>query len=113
MSNGANCFFIKVGDTGRPYRSTLLDGAAQALDLTNRTVHFRMKDRNDLIVIDQPGVVENPPGTDGKVRYNWTAADVQRVGAYTVWWVLDAATAPVHVPSQGGNGVVIESAELD
>lgn len=112
MSNGASCFIIKAGDTGRPYRSTLLDGAAQPIDLTNRTVHFRMKDRFDLIVVDQAAIIEAPPA-DGVVRYDFAPADVERVGNYTAWWVIDAATSPVHVPSIGGNGIRIESAELD
>jgi len=59
-----------------------------AVDLTSKTVQFRMRAVNSTTLrVDQPATIVS--AVNGQVRYDWAAADVTGpAGDYLVWWVV-------------------------
>lgn len=103
-------FVIKIGDTARPYVAVIRGGDGQPVDLAGASsIRFQMQDAADVVVIDEPAVVDGPPA-NGQVRYTWTDSDVARAGSYKVWVVADSALGTVTAPSRGHNQVIIETA---
>ena len=67
------------------------DGAV--IDLNGKTVKFKMRALGATTTkVDQPAVIVTPPGTDGKVRYDWAAGDVDTAGQFLVWWEVTSGT---------------------
>jgi hypothetical protein len=60
------------------------DGAV--VDLTAATVRFKMRaSGSSVLKVDQPAVIV-APATNGNVRYDWAAIDVDTANDYLVWW---------------------------
>lgn len=72
---------------GRPY------------DLTGASVTFRMRNhKQTTLKVDSSGNISNPPGTDGKVQYDWVAADLDTPGEYLGWWkIVPTSGDPIEV----------------
>lgn len=70
------------------------------LDLTGSTVKFRMrKIGTSTLKVDAAASLVNSPGTDGQVKYDWAAADVDTQGEYRAWWhVTLASTETLDTP---------------
>lgn len=88
-----------VGNTAPSITDTLQevksDGSIGARDLNGATVRFRMRSLfGSDVLIDSPVVIVNPPGTNGKIRYDWTLGNTttnidSSPGPYQGWWHLD------------------------
>jgi hypothetical protein len=60
--------------------------AGQPLNLTGKSVKFRMRLKDgEALKVDSAAQLESPL-TSGKVRYDWAAADTDTPGAYVFWW---------------------------
>lgn len=67
-----------------------VDGAPY--DLNGATVRFKMRPVGSATLkVDQLAQVVTPPGTNGQVRYDWAAADVDTAGQFLVWWEITRA----------------------
>ena len=71
---------IKRNDTAPPFTATCTDSAGDAIDISNSTVRFHMKDSSGTVKVDAAAdIVSGPAGT---VRYDWIAADTDQVGTF-------------------------------
>lgn len=61
-----------------------------AFDLTGKTVKFRMRsESSSTLKVDASASITTPPGTDGKVHYDWASGDVDTAGRFMFWWSVD------------------------
>lgn len=75
-------FVIKQNDTSPSIEATLTNINGTAINITNASVRFHMKNMtNNNLVIDQAATIIN--GVGGIVRYNWQASDTQKIGIYS------------------------------
>lgn len=64
----------------------------QVVDVSAKTVTFSMRARgSSTLKIDHATVVKPNGGSDGVVRYDWAAIDVDTVGEYLAWWEVTLA----------------------
>jgi hypothetical protein len=78
------------------------------VDLTGKTVKFKMRVVNsDTLTVDAAATVVGP-ATDGNVRYDWAAVDVDTAGYYLVWWEVTTTSGG---RTQDYNEALIEIAE--
>ena len=91
---------LKRHDTS-PFRATLKDGAYAAVNLTGATVRFHLRSvDDDVLVVEADAVVVS--GAAGTVRYDWTAADVDRVGDHLAEFQVTYSDGAVETfPSDG------------
>lgn len=61
-----------------------IDGTA--VDLTGKTVKFKMRAVNSTTLKVDAAAVVVGSATAGNVRYDWAAADVDTAGQYLCWW---------------------------
>jgi hypothetical protein len=65
-------------------------------DLTGSTVKLKMRaESSSTLKVNTAAVVVNAPGTDGKVRYDWAAGDVDTDDTYLAWWEVTLPSAKV------------------
>lgn len=68
-----------------------IDGVA--FDLTGSTVKLKMRLATGTnLKVDTAATIVNPPGVDGKIRYDWAAIDVDTAGEYAAWWEVTLAS---------------------
>lgn len=80
-----NLIYVKQGDTLPSVEATLKFEDETVMDLTDCTVEFHMVDRlTKTAKVDTVATIVNPPGTDGKVRYDWASdgSDTDTPGRY-------------------------------
>lgn len=82
-----------VGNRDPSISETLVDENNNPVDLTGVTVRFKARETgSSTLLVDQPVTIVTPPGTDGQVRYDWSAADIGASGILAeerlalVWW---------------------------
>jgi hypothetical protein len=77
-----NQFRLKQGDTLPPLKAILASADGTVVDLTNvRTLSFWMRKLNRTVLLKGSAVVLDP-STNGRVQYDWQAADTQTGGWY-------------------------------
>lgn len=75
--------FMKQGDRLPALRIKLLDANGAAIDVTNATVTFRMRDTRTKVLKVASGACTKPNGgADGEVQYAWGATDTDTVASY-------------------------------
>lgn len=82
---------VRVKGNLEPIGATLLDNEGTAVNLTGKSITFRMinESTGEVKVDDQPAVIDNP--VTGEVRYNPAAADVDTVGRWAMYFRTDDA----------------------
>jgi hypothetical protein len=80
-----------VGNRSPAITQTItIDGVA--FDLSSSTVRFKMRrPGSTTLKVDAAATIVTPPGTDGEVRYDWLAADVDTAAQYLCWWEVTTA----------------------
>jgi hypothetical protein len=74
-------FHIKQNDTTPSLRAALKNGDGDAVDLTNATCRFHMREiGKTAITVDSAAQIVTE--ATGIVQYNWVAADTDTVGSY-------------------------------
>jgi hypothetical protein len=103
-----------------PSITETITSSGVVVDLTAATVRFKMRAvRSSVLKVDQPAVIV-APATNGNVRYDWAAIDVDTAGDYLVWWEVttggktqDMGEAEIrflaHAP---GSNVYVELGEM-
>jgi len=80
-----------VGDRD-PSISETITIAGVPVDLTSKSVKLKMRPvGSSTLKVDAAAQIVNPPGTDGQVRYDWQAVDVNAAGTYIAWWEVTSA----------------------
>lgn len=72
----------KRNDTYPPLETTLTDADGLAVNLAGSTVAFIMRSTGDSSVKVQSAMAFVTDGTDGKVEYEWQAADTDEAGLF-------------------------------
>lgn len=72
---------VKKGDRRPAVTATAKDAAGVVIDLTGATAKFIMFDWNGLVKVNAAATIL-APATDGKLQYDWVAADTDTAGAY-------------------------------
>lgn len=103
-------FTIKQGDTNPDIAAVLRDAANNTVDLSGRSVQFRMRSfLTGALEVDAPAVPDpDQVGNKGKVQYNWQAADTSESGYYFAEWDVD--TISQTFPTKGWHLISIEPA---
>lgn len=79
-----------VGDRN-PSITEQITSAGAAVDLSGSTVRFKMRPlRGETLKVDQPAVIV-APASQGNVRYDWQAGDVDTAGFFLAWWEVTTA----------------------
>jgi hypothetical protein len=77
-------WFVSNRDPSITENLTYTDGTV--VDLTGKTVKFKMRALNSAVLkVNAAATVVGAP-TNGDVRYDWAALDVDTGGRYLVWW---------------------------
>jgi len=98
----------KKGSTLPALEMQLVETDGTAVDLTTATgVVFRMGITPGSPKVDAAAVVVT--ASEGRVKYEWDAADVDTVGEYNGEWVITYADGVQVVPSSGFVRVEIEA----
>lgn len=98
----------KKGSTLPALEMQLIETDGTPVDLTNATqVKFRMGITPGSPKVDAAAVVVT--ASEGRVKYEWEAADVDTVGTYNGEWVVTFADGVQVVPSSGFVEVEIEA----
>lgn len=103
-------FYIKQNDTLPAIRSIVQDGDGFAINLTDATVRFHMRnlETNELVVDEVAEIVVE---TGGIVQYSWADGDTETVGWFKAEWQVTYGSDFVGVetfPSEGYLWVKIE-----
>ena len=78
-----------VGNRNPSISETITAGGV-AVDLTGKTVRFKMRAvDSSTLKVDQPAVVVS--AVAGTVRYDWAALDVDTAGEFLIWWEVTTA----------------------
>lgn len=100
-------FYLKQNDTAPSIRATLKDGSGNAIDLSNTTVRFHMKDLSGTIKIDASAQVITP-ATSGIVQYAWQSGDTDTAGSYYAEFEVTYSDNTVEsFPNDGNIGILI------
>ena len=101
-------FYIKQNDTAPSIRATLKDGSGNAIDLSNATVRFHMKDLAGTIKIDAAANIIIP-ATNGVVQYAWQSGDTDTAGSYYAEFEVTYTTDSTveSFPNDGNIGILI------
>ena len=99
MPNNELIFERMVGDRLTPISATLTQNGS-VVDLTGKTVAFRMITAAGTVIIDNAAatVVSAAAGT---VSYSFAAVDVATVGTYYGWWIVISGGLSDHFPHDG------------
>lgn len=83
----------QVGNRNPSITENLIYADGSPVDLTGKTVKFKAREVGaSTLLVDQAATIVTPPGTDGIVRYDWSAADIAPGGILAsprnalVWW---------------------------
>lgn len=83
-----------AGEIPVPISHTYLDGSSSAINISTWTLlgfYIRFPDGTEEI----KSITFETDGTDGKVRYDWEAADMTQLGKHTgLLWVADDPSTP-------------------
>jgi len=105
-----------VGDTLTPLGVQLLQrntlGALTAVDLTDRTVKFRMVANDGTVIVDDSETgVTIEDAESGRVSYDFQAADVASAGTYYAWFRVFSGSERDTFPADGRSlSIVISEA---
>lgn len=99
MPNNEILFERMVGDRLTPITATLMQNGA-ALDLTGKSVAFRMVAADNTVVIDSLAATVIT-ATAGTVSYSFLAAHVADAGTYYGWWIVTSGGVNDHYPHDG------------
>lgn len=105
-------FQIKQNDTSPAIRAALKDGNNSAIDLTDATVRFHMKDLSGTVIVDAEASVISP-ATSGIVQYDWSAADTDTAGSYYAEFEVTYANAKIETFPNNSNISVSIRPELN
>lgn len=99
-------FFLMKGDRLPPIEAEIRDGKNTIIDLSagGTTAKFIYKPvgSSESAIVRDAEIVN--PGTDGNVRYNWTADDAAEFepGSYAAQWLIEFADGrKLRVPNAG------------
>lgn len=87
-----------VGDRSKNPAVIFQDTAGVAIDITGKTIRFRMVNANTQEVKVSDAVATITDAAAGKARYDWLAADVDTAGVYWAWWIIDDSGSEEHFP---------------
>lgn len=74
-------------DTRAPSLTYTLTVDGLPFDLTGSSVKFRMSLVGSTVLkVDADAVIVNPPGTDGQLRYDWAAVDLDTAADFEGWF---------------------------
>ena len=74
-------------DTRLPSITGTITVDGDAVDLTGKTVTFKMRAVGSATLkVSAAASIVTPPGSDGAVRYDWGATDLDTAGDYLAWW---------------------------
>lgn len=100
-------FYIKQNDTAPSIRATLKDGNGNAIDLSNATVRFHMKDLAGTIKVDAAANIIIP-ATNGVVQYAWQSGDTDTTGTYYAEFEVTYSDGTIEsFPNDGNIGILI------
>lgn len=104
---------LKRNDTGPDLEATLLNEASggnitvgtattgsTARDLTGDTVTLNVADSDGTLLLDGAAVTIED-ATNGKVSYDWQAADTSTAGTFEAEFVVDDGTDTITYPNTG------------
>lgn len=74
-----NTFYIKQNDTSPSLAAILRDANGDAVDLSEATVVFSMRDKYSKVLVAEQAVVVTD-GVNGTVRYDWQTGDTSEAG---------------------------------
>ena len=100
---------LKRGDQRPSLSAMLYDPNGDPQPLSGSTVAFRMVDAltRETIIDDAPATIVSPGSS--LVRYDWAAADTERVGEFDAWFVEDDGSGkPQSFPNDDAIRVVVE-----
>ena len=92
--------YLKQGDTGRSIEIQCKGSDGRVQDLTGATAAFRMTPVGSAVpkINNAPAVIADDP-TTGRVRYDWTALDVDTPGDFDVEVIATINGKPVTFPT--------------
>ncbi len=99
-------FEMKPGDRKYALKYLLSDYKAGSDLLQGATITFQMKDSQDTVVINNPGIVAPDVGSmlgvDGAVAYEWGVGETDTVGEYQgEFKIVFSDGLQAHYPSEG------------
>lgn len=100
----------KINDTLPPLDCTLSD-ANGAFDLSNYTVRFVMRNKDDTLIVDATtdDDVTVLNSTAGRVRLNWASTHVDTAGDYLAEWeATNPSTQRITFPNNGHLEIVLK-----
>jgi len=99
MPNNEILFERMVGDRLTPITATLMQNGV-VVDLTGKTVAFRMVKADNTVVVDSVAATV-VSATAGTVSYSFLAAHVTTAGTYYGWWIVTSGGLSDHYPHDG------------
>ena len=99
MAKPPHLWTITVGDRRVSIAAQLLKANKKPIDLTGKTVKFRMTPENSNTpkIDDQAAVIDDV--LLGKVSYPWTTGDVDTKGSFDYQWIIVEADGKTeHLP---------------
>ena len=86
------------GDRLRVPYVQLVDDKNNPINLTGQSVYFRMVDTKTGAVKISSAAAVVVDAAQGKVRYDWTANDVDTPASYLAWFIRDSGGLKEHFP---------------
>lgn len=98
-------FWIKQGNTERPFRVQLTDSQDDPVDVTGAAITFKMKrfGEDGIVVSGSVDIVDAP---EGIVEYDWQEGDTDEPGKFAAEWDVDYEVDGVETFPNGGINVV-------
>lgn len=95
------------GDIQVAIADTLVDANNTVVDLTGKTVQFRMVARDSTVKVNSATATVDSPATSGLVSYQWVAGDIDTQGTYYYQWItIDGSGRKQHFPPKMGDAVL-------
>lgn len=88
--NRVDVLYRVVGNR-EPIGATLQDADGAAIDLSSRSVYFRMVDMSDGTVVVDSDAATKDDAANGQVSFTPAAGDVDTAGEYAIYFVDDAS----------------------
>jgi hypothetical protein len=93
-------FTLKAGDLEPAIGAQLLDANKLPIDLTGKTVAFRMRLKSGVAgVYKVSSSATITTAASGLVAYSWTGTDTDTAGLYVAEFIVTAAGRPMTVPN--------------